>query len=84
MPRDVNRLILGQGARVALTGVLAGVIASLGLTQLIRSLLFGVSATDPLVFAGVAGLLGGIAILACYIPARAAMALNPVTALRYE
>ncbi len=84
LPRDVNRLILGQGARVALTGVLAGVALSLLLTQLIRSLLFGVSATDPVVFAGVAALLGGVAILACYIPARVAMGLNPVSALRYE
>lgn len=84
LPRDVNRLILGQGARVAFTGVLAGVALSLLLTHLIRSLLFGVSATDPVVFAGVAALLGGVAILACYIPARTAMGLNPVSALRYE
>jgi putative ABC transport system permease protein len=84
LPRDVNRLILGQGTRVALTGVIVGVITSLALTHLIRSLLFGVSATDPVVFAGVSAMLGAIAVLACYIPARAAMALNPVTALRYE
>ena len=84
LPRDVNRLILGQGARIALTGVLVGVVASLALTHLIQSLLFGVSATDPTVFAAVSAMLGGVAVLACYIPARAAMALNPVTALRYE
>jgi putative ABC transport system permease protein len=83
-PRDVNRLILGQGARVALIGIVVGVIAALGLTHLIRSLLFGVSATDPAVFAGMAALLGAIAVLACYIPARAAMALDPVRALHYE
>jgi putative ABC transport system permease protein len=81
---DVNRLILSQGARLALAGVLAGVIASFGLTHLIRSLLFGVTATDPVVFAGVAAALGAIAILACYVPARAATALDPVKALRYE
>ncbi len=84
MPRDVNRLILGQGARVTSIGVLVGVALSLGLTHLIRSMLFGVSATDPVVFAGVVAILGGIAILACYIPARVAMGLNPVKALRYE
>jgi putative ABC transport system permease protein len=84
LPRDVNRLILGQGARVALTGVLVGVALSLLLTQLIRSLLFGVTATDPVVFAGVTVVLAGSAILACYIPARTAMGLNPVRALRYE
>lgn len=83
-PRDVNRLLMGQGARIALAGVAAGLIASLVLTHLLRSMLFGVSATDPLVFACVAVLLSGIALLACYIPARAAMALSPVVALRYE
>jgi putative ABC transport system permease protein len=83
-PRDVLRLVLGQGARVALAGVFAGVIASLALTHLMSSLLFGVSATDPMTFAGVAVLLSGVALLACYIPTRAAMALDPVVALRYE
>jgi putative ABC transport system permease protein len=83
-PQDVLRLVLGQGARVALIGIIAGVIASLALTRLISSLLFGVSATDPMTFVGVAVLLSGIALLACYIPARAAMALDPVVALRYE
>ncbi len=83
-PRDVNRLLMGQGTRIALAGVAAGLVASLVLTHLLRSMLFGVSVTDPLVFGGVAVLLGGIALLACYIPARAAMALDPVVALRYE
>ena len=83
-PRDVNRLLMRQGARIALAGVAAGLIASLLLMHLLRSMLFGVSATDPLVFAGVAVLLSGVALLACYIPARVAMALSPVVALRYE
>jgi putative ABC transport system permease protein len=83
-PQDVLRLVLGQGARLALFGILAGVIASLALTRLMSSLLFGVSATDPVTFTGVAVFLSGIALLACYIPARAAMALDPVVALRYE
>ena len=58
-PRDVNRLLMRQGARIALAGVAAGLIASLLLMHLLRSMLFGVSATDPLVFAGVAVLLSG-------------------------
>jgi len=83
-PRDVLRLVLGQGARVALVGVCAGVIASLALTRPMSSLLFGVSPTDPLTFATAAVLLTGVALVACYIPTRAAMALDPVVALRYE
>jgi putative ABC transport system permease protein len=83
-PRDVNRLLLGQGARVIVAGVAVGIVVSLVLTHLLRSMLFGVSATDPVVFAAVALLLSGIALLACYIPARAAMTLDPVVALRYE
>lgn len=83
-PRDVLRLVLGQGARVASAGVFAGVIASLALTHLMSSLLFGVSATDPMTFAGVAVLLSGVALLACYIPTRTAMTLDPAVALRCE
>jgi putative ABC transport system permease protein len=83
-PRDVNRLLLGQGVRVIVAGVAVGVVASLVLTHLLRSMLFDVSATDPVVFAGVALVLSAVALLACYIPARAAMALDPVVALRYE
>jgi putative ABC transport system permease protein len=83
-PGDVLGLVLGQGARVALCGVVAGVVASLALTHLMRSLLFEVSATDPVTFAAVAVLLSGTALLACYIPARSAMGLDPVYTLRYE
>jgi len=83
-PGDVNRLLLGQGARVILTGVALGIVAALVLTNLLRSMLFGVSATDPIIFAGVALLLSAVALLACYIPARAAVALDPMVALRYE
>jgi putative ABC transport system permease protein len=83
-PRDVNRLLMRQGARIAVAGVAAGLLASLVLTHLLRSMLLGVRVTDPFVFAGVAVLLSGIALLACYFPARAAMALDPVVALRYE
>jgi putative ABC transport system permease protein len=82
--RDVMRLVLGEGARLTLPGVVFGLAAALGLTQLMRSLLFGVSAVDPVTFASVAVVLGLVAILACYIPARRAMSTDPSAALRYE
>jgi putative ABC transport system permease protein len=82
--RDVMRLVLGEGARLTLLGVVFGLASALGLTQLMRSLLFGVSAVDPVTFASVAVLLAFVAILACYIPARRAMSTDPSAALRYE
>jgi putative ABC transport system permease protein len=82
--RDVMRLVMGQGARLAITGVAAGILAALGLTKLMRSLLFGVSAADPLTFAVVAVLLTIVAMAACWIPARRAMRTDPVVALRHE
>ena len=81
---DVVRLVLGQGARMAALGVVVGIGASLAITRLMSSLLFGVSATDPLTFAGVALLVSLIALAASYIPARRAMRVDPVKALRYE
>ena len=81
---DVLRLIITEGGRVALLGVAAGVLASLALTRLMKSLLFGTSATDPLTFAGVALLLIAVSLLACYLPARRAAKVNPIVALRYE
>jgi putative ABC transport system permease protein len=83
-PGNVLGLVLGQGVRVAGTGVIAGVLASLVLTRLMKALLFGVSATDPVTFMAVAATLMLVALIACYIPARAAMALDPTTALRRE
>lgn len=83
-PRDVLRLILAQGLRLTITGTAIGVAAALALTRLIRSLLFGVSATDPLTFAGVVVFLMIVAMAACYIPARKAVGLNPLDALRHE
>jgi len=83
-PSDVSRLVLGHGARLAGIGIIGGTAASLALTRLLSSLLFGVSATDPLTFAGVAILLILVALAACYVPARRAMRVDPVVALRCE
>ncbi|MHB8487359.1 MAG: ADOP family duplicated permease [Candidatus Acidiferrales bacterium] len=82
--KDVLRMILRQGVKIAVAGVAIGVVVSLGLTQLMSSLLFSVSAADPLTFAGVAILLVLVAMLACYIPARRAIRVDPMVALRYE
>jgi predicted permease len=81
---DVLRMVIGEGARMAGVGIVIGMVASLVITRLMSSLLFGISATDPLTFASVAVLLSLVALAASYIPAHRAMRVNPVTALRYE
>jgi ABC-type antimicrobial peptide transport system permease subunit len=78
------RLILGQGARMAVIGVAIGSVAALGLTRLMANQLFGVTAHDPLTFTGVAGVIMLVAVAACYVPARRAMRVDPVVALRSE
>jgi ABC-type antimicrobial peptide transport system permease subunit len=81
---DVLRLIMSDGARMALLGMGIGIVAALGLTHLMTSMLFGVRPTDPLTFAAVTLVLGLIALLACYVPAHRAMRVDPTVALRYE
>jgi predicted permease len=82
--KDVLRMILGEGMRIALVGVAVGIAAALGLTRLITKIIYGVGRMDPITFGGVAMLLTGVALLACYIPARRAMRVDPIVALRYE
>jgi putative ABC transport system permease protein len=81
---DVLRLILGEGARLALMGVAIGLVASLAVTRLMSSLLFDIQATDPLTFVAVAAFLSLVALFASYVPARRAMKVDPMVALRYE
>ena len=81
---NVLRLVIGQGMAPVLLGVAAGILAALGLARLAGSLLFGLSASDPLTYVGVAALLTAVALLACYVPARRATKIDPMAALRNE
>jgi predicted permease len=81
---DVLKIVMGQAALLAVIGVAIGLAAGAGLTQLMSKILYGISATDPLTFALVAIVLTAVALAACYIPARRAMAVDPTVALRYE
>jgi putative ABC transport system permease protein len=81
---DIFLLVLRQGLNLVLIGICIGLAASFGLTRLMASQLYGLSATDPLTFAAVAIVLGFVALLACYIPARRAMRVDPMVALRHE
>jgi predicted permease len=82
--KDILRMIVGEGARLAAIGAGIGILAALGLTRLMASQLYAVSVTDPITFTGVAIILVGVALFACYIPARRAMRVDPMVALRYE
>ena len=81
---SIMRLVLRQGMRLALWGIAVGVVAALALTWLMSSLLYGITATDPFTFAVVAILQTVVTLLACYVPARRAMNLDPMVALHYE
>ena len=82
--RDVLAMILSQGIRTIGIGIAIGLAGSFALTRTLSSLLFGITATDPLTFAAVISLLIATALLACYIPARRATKVDPMVALRYE
>jgi putative ABC transport system permease protein len=82
--RDVLKLVVGQGMRLVAFGLALGLLAALGLTRWLKTLLFGVEATDPLTYAVIAALLAAVALPACYIPARRAMKVDPLVALRHE
>jgi ABC-type antimicrobial peptide transport system permease subunit len=82
--RDVLKLILSNGFRLALTGIVVGLAIAFAATRLLSTLLYDVSATDPAIFLIDALLLAGAALLACYIPARRATKVEPMVALRYE
>jgi len=81
---EVLRMVLREGMKMTVLGVVIGFLAALALTQLMASMLYGVSATDPLTFAGVAAILMIVALVASYVPARRAMRVDPIVALRYE
>jgi putative ABC transport system permease protein len=81
---DVLRLVTGKGLVLIVSGSVVGVVAALGISRLLTSLLFGVRPDDPLTLGGAAGLLVAVALLATYVPARAATRIDPMVALRYE
>jgi ABC-type antimicrobial peptide transport system permease subunit len=81
---DALKLVAAQGMKLVLIGIAFGIGAAYALTRLMKTLLFGVSATDPLTFAGVAALLAMVAMVACYIPARRASRVDPLVALRCD
>jgi ABC-type antimicrobial peptide transport system permease subunit len=82
--RDVLLLIIKDGAKFSFVGVVLGVAGAFGVTRLLASQLYGVSTTDPITYAAVAIAMTVVTLLACYIPARRAMRIDPLVALRYE
>ncbi len=83
-PRDIRGLVLGQGVRLTLLGIVIGLLTGLALVRVLNSLLFGVKAFDPISFVAAGMLLAAIALLACWLPARRATKVDPLVALRYE
>jgi len=83
-PRDILRLIVGQAMKLTAVGLAVGIALALGLTRFLESLLFAVSPTDPATFVGVTVVLLAVSIAACWIPARRAVRVDPVTSLRHE
>jgi putative ABC transport system permease protein len=82
--RNILRMILREGLRLAIAGAAIGLLGAFALSRWMAGLLYGVNATDPLTFVGVALVLVGVALLACYIPARRALSVDPMAALRHE
>ena len=83
-PADVLRLVLGQGARLIAVGLLGGAVGAAVLGRVLMQFLYGLSPLDPVAFGAVGVFLGGMALLACYLPARCAMRVDPTVALRCE
>jgi putative ABC transport system permease protein len=81
---EILRLILRQGMKLTAIGILAGFAAAFGATRVLNAMLYGISATDPWTFVAMAVMLAAVAAIACYIPARRAMHVDPLVALRYE
>jgi len=81
---DVLRVVVGQGLRLTLTGIVLGLAGAFCLTRLVSRLLYGVDSLDPLTFGSVSLILAGVGLLACYVPARRAAQVDPMVALRSE
>jgi ABC-type antimicrobial peptide transport system permease subunit len=79
---DIMRLVVGHGMALVVAGLVIGLLASFGLTRFLSSLLFNISPTDPLTFALISILLGGVALFACYLPARRATRIDPLSAMK--